>query len=89
MDRFESLLFANTTLDVSNTDISKYISEYNIHVVWGALVAQWVKCWPVDLPVPGLNPAEARIFSSIEVAHSLSLLPNHHLDMAEILLKRT
>ena len=31
----------------------------------GALVAQWVKHWPIDLVVPGSSPPRGKIFSTV------------------------
>ena len=30
-----------------------------------ATVAQWVKCWPADLVVPGSSRAQGEIFSAV------------------------
>ena len=58
----------------------------------GALVAQWVKCWPADLAVASSSPASGEdLFNRKRgsIAHRLSLPSAFRPDMTEILLKRT
>ena len=30
-------------------------SDLSVPILGGAQIAQWVKCWPTDLAVPGLS----------------------------------
>ena len=70
--------------------VCTFCSELPFPIHIGVPVAQWVKCWPTDLVVPGfefhsrqnlLNPKLGSI------AHRLPQSSAHPPDMTEILLK--
>ena len=46
-------------------DLAKSTPSHLVFPLYGAPVAQWVKCWPTDLVVPCSSPTRDEIFSTV------------------------